>query len=114
MTLKDGQGERAMSGEVSIQNELLNLIRKEKTLITVFLVSGKKFVGFVIGFDRYTVHLRCRDFDQIIFKHAITNISVPKKVMQKLPLMNGADGLDTIEASIPAEEQMSEPESREE
>ncbi len=103
-----------MSGEISIQNQLLNLVRRDKTLITIFLVSGKKFVGYVIGFDRYTVLLRCRDFDQIIFKHAITNISVPKAIMQKFSLMNGADHFDAIEASFPSEEQMSEPQPKEE
>jgi len=103
-----------MPGEVSIQNQLLNLVRRERTLITVFLVSGKKFVGYVIGFDRYTVHLRCRDFDQIVFKHAITNISVHKAVMQKLPLAEGVEHLESFEGKFPAEEHMSAPETKEE
>jgi len=30
------------------------------------------------------VHLRGRDFDQVIFKHAISNISVPKQVVQRM------------------------------
>ena len=94
-----------MSNEISIQNQILNLVRKEKTLITIFLVSGKKFVGFVIGFDRYTVHLRCRDFDQIIFKHAITNISLPKSIMQKLSLICGVETYDAVDTPVPSEEE---------
>lgn len=94
-----------MSNEISIQNQILNLVRKEKTLITIFLVSGKKFVGFVIGFDRYTVHLRCRDFDQIIFKHAITNISLPKSIMQKLSLISGVEKYDAVDTPFPSEEE---------
>lgn len=103
-----------MSDEISIQNQILNLVRKEKTLITIFLVSGKKLVGFVIGFDRYTVHLRCRDFYQIIFKHAITNISLPKSIMQKLSLLNGIEKYDAIDTSFPAVEETVENGVREE
>lgn len=99
--------------EVSIQNQLLNLVRKEKTLITVFLVSQKKFVGLVVGFDKYTIHLRCRDFDHIIFKHAITNISVPKSVMQKLPLFSTLENFESYETAIEAEEQFTEPNEQE-
>ena len=103
-----------MTGEVSIQNQLLNLVRREHSLITVFLVSGKKFVGYVIGCDRYTVHLRCRDFDQIVFKHAITNISVPRAIMQRLPIAEGADHAEVFQNGPEHEEMIGEPESREE
>lgn len=70
--------------EINIQNQLLNFVRKDRSLVTLFLVSGKKFVGHVVGFDRYTIHIRGRDFDQIVFKHAVTNISVPRAVIQKM------------------------------
>lgn len=103
-----------MTGEVSIQNQLLNLVRREHSLITVFLVSGKKFVGHVIGFDRYTVHLRCRDFDQIVFKHAITNISVPRSIMQRLPLAEGMDHAEAFQNAVESEEALGEPETKEE
>jgi len=103
-----------MTGEVSIQNQLLNLVRREHSLITVFLVSGKKFVGYVIGFDRYTVHLRCRDFDQIVFKHAITNISVPRAVMQRLPMTEGIDHVEVFQNNLESEEVLADPETKEE
>lgn len=78
-------GKRAPAGrEINIQNQLLNFVRKDRSLVTLFLVSGKKFVGQVVGFDRYTIHVRGRDFDQIVFKHAVTNISVPRAVIQKM------------------------------
>ncbi len=72
------------SREINIQNQILNFVRKDRTPITIFLVSGKKFVGQVLGFDRYTIHIRGRDYDQIVFKHAITNISLPRHVMAKM------------------------------
>jgi RNA chaperone Hfq len=78
-------------------------VRKDRALITIFLVSGKKFVGQVLGFDRYTIHIRGRDYDQIVFKHAITNISVPRHIMQKLQGMT-EDELDSapmMESDLP-------------
>ena len=80
----DGGKRPPVNREINIQNQLLNFVRKDRSLVTLFLVSGKKFVGQVVGFDRYTIHVRGRDFDQIVFKHAVTNISVPRTVMQKL------------------------------
>ncbi len=86
---KDGAKKPSAAKEINIQNQILNFVRKDHALITIFLVSGKKFVGQVLGFDRYTIHIRGRDYDQIVFKHAITNISVPRHIMQK---MQGAEG----------------------
>ncbi len=86
---KDGAKKPGSAHEINIQNQILNFVRKDRTLITIFLVSSKKFVGQVLGFDRYTIHIRGRDYDQIVFKHAITNISVPRHIMQK---MQGAEG----------------------
>ncbi|MCI4398825.1 MAG: RNA chaperone Hfq [Acidobacteria bacterium] len=80
----DGAKRPAANREINIQNQLLNFVRKDRSLVTIFLVSGKKFVGQVVGFDRYTIHVRGRDYDQIVFKHAITNVSVPRHVMQKM------------------------------
>lgn len=83
-SFKDGPRKPPANREVNIQNQILNFVRKDRALITIFLVSGKKFVGQVMGFDRYTIHIRGRDYDQIVFKHAITNVSVPRHIMQKM------------------------------
>ena len=88
-SFKDGAKKPSPSHEINIQNQILNFVRKDRALITIFLVSGKKFIGQVLGFDRYTIHIRGRDYDQIVFKHAITNISVPHHIMQK---MQGTEG----------------------
>jgi host factor-I protein len=93
---KDGSHKPPANREVNIQNQILNFVRKDRALITIFLVSGKKFVGQVMGFDRYTIHIRGRDYDQIVFKHAITNVSVPRHLMQK---MAGAEVDDSGPAS---------------
>lgn len=88
---KDGSKKPPINREINIQNQILNFVRKDRSLITIFLVSGKKFVGQVLGFDRYTIHIRGRDYDQIVFKHAITNVSVPRHVMQKMAGVEGEE-----------------------
>lgn len=66
-------------------------------------MSGKKFVGQVLGFDRYTIHIRGRDYDQIVFKHAITNISVPRHIMQKMQGMSEEEMDSAMDAELPPE-----------
>jgi host factor-I protein len=102
---KDGSRKPAPNREINIQNQILNFVRKDRALITIFLVSGKKFVGQVLGFDRYTIHIRGRDYDQIVFKHAITNISVPRHIMQKLQGLNDEefDSAPMMESDLPAD-----------
>jgi len=99
---KDGTRKPAVNREVNIQNQILNFVRKDRALITIFLVSGKKFVGQVMGFDRYTIHIRGRDYDQIVFKHAITNVSVPRHIMHKMQGTEG-EGDESLEGDLPAE-----------
>jgi host factor-I protein len=94
---KPGSKRPPANREINIQNQILNFVRKERALITLFLVSGKKFVGQVVGFDRYTIHIRGRDYDQIVFKHAITNVSVPHHMMAKMT------GFLSDEAALTAE-----------
>ena len=86
---KNGPKRPPANREINIQNQILNFVRKDRALITLFLVSGKKFLGQVVGFDRYTIHIRGRDYDQIVFKHAITNISVPHHIMSRMASVLG-------------------------
>jgi host factor-I protein len=57
-----------------IQNEFFNRVRKERTLVTVFLANGKRLIGRIRAFDKFTVLLDTHHGDQIIFKHAISTV----------------------------------------
>ena len=61
-----------------IQNEFFNRVRKERTLVTVFLANGKRLIGRIRAFDKFTVLLDTHHGDQIIFKHAISTVVVSK------------------------------------
>ena len=57
----------------ALQNHYLNLLRKEKVPVLVYLVNGVKLQGVVESFDQYVVLLR-NTSSQMIYKHAISTI----------------------------------------
>ena len=69
-----------MKTQVNLQDVFLNQVRKEKTVITVFLLSGFQIKGLVTGFDSYTVVLDCEGKQELIYKHAISTIIPAKPV----------------------------------
>lgn len=58
----------------NIQDGFLNAVRKEKTAVTIYLVSGVKLTGRIRSFDRYAVILESNGHEQLIFKHAISTV----------------------------------------
>lgn len=63
-----------MKSVLNLQDIFLNQVRKDKTQITVFLVSGYQIKGYVKGFDSYTIVLDTEGKQQMIYKHAISTI----------------------------------------
>jgi host factor-I protein len=57
-----------------IQNEFFNRVRKERTLVMLFLANGKRLIGRIKAFDKFTVLLDTHHGDQIVFKHAISTV----------------------------------------
>ena len=58
----------------NIQDSFLNTARKEKTPITIYLLSGVKLTGRIRSFDKYSVVLESNNQEQLIFKHAISTV----------------------------------------
>lgn len=58
----------------NIQNEFFNAARRDRTLVTVFLANGKKLVGRIKSFDKFTLLLEGHHGEQIVFKHAISTV----------------------------------------
>jgi host factor-I protein len=58
----------------NIQDTFLNTARKERTSITIYLLSGVKLTGRIRSFDKYSVVLEASGQEQLIFKHAISTI----------------------------------------
>jgi host factor-I protein len=63
----------AIKGQ-SLQDAFLNLLRKHKTPVTMFLVKGVKLQGIVTWFDNFSILLRRDGQSQLVYKHAISTI----------------------------------------
>jgi len=64
----------------NIQDSFLNTARKDKTNITIYLLSGVKLNGRIRSFDKYSVVLETNNQEQLIFKHAISTVVMGKSV----------------------------------
>lgn len=66
-------GTSAAKGQ-NLQDQFLNLLRKNKTPVTMFLVKGVKLQGIVTWFDNFSILLRRDGQSQLVYKHAISTI----------------------------------------
>jgi len=64
----------------SLQNEFFNAARKDRSTVTVFLSNGKKLVGRIRAFDKFTVLLESQLGQQIVFKHAVATLTTSPRV----------------------------------
>ena len=62
----------------NIQEAFLNNARKDKTFLTIYLMSGVKLSGRIKSFDKYSVVLESNNQEQLIFKHAISTVVVSR------------------------------------
>jgi host factor-I protein len=68
----------------NIQDSFLNNARKEKGLVTIYLLSGVKLSGRIKSFDKYSLVLETNNQEQLIFKHAISTV-VTTRTVQHVP-----------------------------
>ena len=62
----------------NIQDSFLNNARKDKIILTIYLMSGVKLSGRIKSFDKYSVVLETSNQEQLIFKHAISTVVTQK------------------------------------
>ena len=58
----------------NLQDAFLNLLRRDKTPVTMFLVKGVKLQGIITWFDNFSLLLRRDGQSQLVYKHAISTI----------------------------------------
>ena len=56
----------------------LTQARRDRRMVTMFLMNGFQMRGYITGFDAFTVVLTSDGKQQIIYKHAISTI-VPER-----------------------------------
>lgn len=69
-----GSDQARPGSQGNLQDAFLNLLRKNKTPVTMFLVKGVKLQGIVTWFDNFSILLRRDGQSQLVYKHAISTI----------------------------------------
>jgi|TARA_R100000049_G_C1956088_1_gene111261 host factor-I protein len=67
-------GRPADDKQPGLQDSFLNMLRREKAPVTVFLVKGVKLQGIITWFDNFSLLLRRDGQSQLVYKHAISTI----------------------------------------
>jgi host factor-I protein len=79
----------------NIQDSFLNNARKDKIVLTIYLMSGVKLSGRIKSFDKYSLVLETNNQEQLIFKHAISTV-----VTQKTAHSHSMGGAGTSQAAV--------------
>lgn len=74
-----------MSKGHSLQDPYLNVLRKERIPVSIYLVNGIKLQGQVESFDQFVVLLK-NTVSQMVYKHAISTV-VPSRPV-RVPVLN--------------------------
>ena len=79
-----------MSKGHNLQDPFLNVLRKERVPVSIFLVNGIKLQGQIESFDQFVVLLK-NTVSQMVYKHAISTV-VPSRAV-RLPASNVSGGM---------------------
>jgi len=81
-----------MSKGQSLQDPYLNVLRKERIPVSIYLVNGIKLQGQVESFDQFVILLK-NTVSQMVYKHAISTV-VPARAV-RIPIVNAEGEVDT-------------------
>jgi len=63
----------------NIQDAFLNSARRDKLSVTINLMNGSSLGGRIKSFDKFSVLMDSGGQDYLIFKHAISTISLERR-----------------------------------
>ncbi len=63
----------------NIQDAFLNSARRDKLFVQINLMNGSTLAGRIKSFDKFSVLMDANGQDFLIFKHAISTISLERK-----------------------------------
>lgn len=67
----------------SLQDIFLNIARKEKVEITIYLMNGVPIKGNVLSFDTFTILMNVDKKQNLIYKHAISTLAPMRPIPYK-------------------------------
>mgnify|MGYP001268476924 FL=1 len=82
-----------MSKGHSLQDPFLNILRKERVPVSIFLVNGIKLQGQIESFDQFVVLLK-NTVSQMVYKHAISTVVPARNIKIPVSGIDEEDGED--------------------
>jgi host factor-I protein len=80
-----------MSKGHTLQDPYLNILRKERVPVSIYLVNGIKLQGQVESFDQFVVLLK-NTVSQMVYKHAISTVVPSRPVRVPMQAPQGEEG----------------------
>ncbi|MFT5720398.1 MAG: host factor-I protein [Motiliproteus sp.] len=77
-----------MSKGQTLQDPYLNLLRKERVPVSIFLVNGIKLQGQIESFDQFVILLK-NTVSQMVYKHAISTVVPSRPVKTPVQIFEG-------------------------
>jgi host factor-I protein len=76
------EGSEVEASTQNVQDTFLNQVRRDHMTVTLYLMNGIKLIGRIKSFDKFSVLLDAGQQEMLIFKHAISTVSVPRPAME--------------------------------
>ena len=64
----------------NLQDRFLNQARKDRTMVTLFLMNGFQLRGTILSFDQFAVLVLSDNRQNLIYKHAISTVQPAEPV----------------------------------
>ena len=90
------------SAPQNIQDAFLNTVRRERSTVTIYLISGTKLTGRIRSFDKFSILLESNAQEQLIFKHAISTIQHARRPSGELHRGGQVGAHETAHAEHPS------------
>ena len=74
-----------MTRPENLQDRFLNQARKDRTMLTLFLMNGFQLRGTIVSFDQFAVLVLSEGRQNLIYKHAISTIQPADTVRMGAP-----------------------------
>lgn len=91
-----------MSKGHSLQDPFLNVLRKERVPVAIYLVNGIKLQGQVESFDQFVILLK-NTVSQMVYKHAVSTIVPARAVKMPMVAPAGEAPVEDKEAAFDAQ-----------
>ncbi|MDE2572834.1 MAG: RNA chaperone Hfq [bacterium] len=75
-----------------LQDAYLAEIKRQGTVVTIYLVNGFQLRGTVVGFDSFTIVLDYESRPHLVYKHAVSTISPQGVLSMKLAVETPENG----------------------